>query len=102
MRGNLYTPPFFPSQTSALRALVIAVLMLMPAIAFADVGEGAITRVIDWALALAVPAATLGVIFLGYRAWVGEISWRPVGMFVMGCVFIFGATAIAGYFTSGT
>jgi|GEM_PF-6219760 len=82
--------------------LALLVLMLTPAIALAEVGEGAVKKITDILTGpLAIGAATLVVVFLGYRAWAGEITWRPVLLFVLGCIFIFGAAEFAGMFTSG-
>lgn len=82
--------------------LALLALLLAPTVAMAEVGEGAVKKVLDILTGpLAITAATLVVVFLGYRAWAGEITWRPVVHFVLGCVFIFGAAEFASMFTSG-
>ncbi len=85
-----------------VRLSVLLTLLTAPLYAFADVGQGALQRVLQVLTGpIAITGATLVVVFLGYRAWAGEITWRPVMLFVLGCVFIFGAAEVAQMFTSG-
>ena len=70
--------------------------LLTPMAASADVGEGVVNRLIEFLTGpIAIGGATLVVIILGYLAWIGQLSYRPVLVFVIGCVLVFGGAEIA-------
>lgn len=86
----------FITTASFISKVTLLVLLLSPLIAMADVGEGVVNRIISFLTGpIAIGAATIVAIFLGYRAWAGELTWRPALLFVVGAVFIFGAAEIA-------
>lgn len=65
--------------TPAFLGCLALLTLLTPMSAYADVGEGVVNRLIEYLTGpIAIGAATLVVVILGYLAWVGSLSYRPV------------------------
>ena len=82
----------------------IALLVLMPETALAQssnpVTEGlqwiATQLTSTWARTVAIIACAV----MGYLAWAQYLTVRTVGMFILGCVFVFGASSFVDTFSS--
>lgn len=74
---------------------VLVCIALLPEIAMANpIEEG-----VDWVLDLltngiARSVAIIGIVILGYLAWMGRITGEACGKFVAGIVLVFGGASI--------
>lgn len=94
-RGNIYW--------YLLPAIVL--LLVMPTDALAQASGNPITDGLEWIATQltstwARMVAIIACAVMGYMAWAQYLTVRTVGMFVLGCVFVFGASAFVDTFTS--
>ncbi len=89
-----------PNKVSKLRQwmasiLLLACFTLIPAMAMANPIEDGV----DWVLELltdgiARSVAIIGIVILGYLAWMGRITGEACGKYVVGIVLVFGGATI--------
>jgi len=81
--------------TKYKRGLFLLLLLLIPGFASASPWDGAAQGLLDILTGpLARIVALIVCVFIGFAAWGGRITWRMAGNFVLGIVFVFGASAI--------
>jgi len=82
----------------------ILLLLVMPVDALAQ-GSNPVTQGLEWIATQltstwARMVAIIACAVMGYLAWAQYLTMRTVGMFILGCVFVFGATSFVDTFTS--
>nr|WP_245635147.1 TrbC/VirB2 family protein [Marinobacterium profundum] len=74
---------------------LLACITLLPEVAMANPIEDGVDWVLDLLTnGIARSVAIIGIVFLGYLAWMGRITGEACGKFVAGIVLVFGGASI--------